>query len=89
MKFPVLWLASVSLSVWVGTEKKGVRLAWDLVSRSRITLHFGAKAVTKTKNQSVPPFERRTDLISHARSFSNHGLTKTYFVTSLKQIVLL
>ena len=51
MKFPVLWLASVSLSVWVGTEKKqGVRLARDLVSRSRITLHFGAKAVkTKTK----------------------------------------
>ena len=44
MKFPVLWLASVSLSVWVGTEK-GVRLAWDLESRSRITLHFGAKAV--------------------------------------------
>ena len=43
MKFPVLWLASVSLSVWVGTEK-GVRLAWDLVSRSRISLHFGAKA---------------------------------------------
>ena len=37
----------MSLSVWVGTEK-GVRLAWDLVSRSRITLHFGAKAV-KTK----------------------------------------
>ena len=50
MKFPVLWLASVSLSVWVGTEK-GVRLAWDLVSRSRITLHFGAKAV-KPKNQN-------------------------------------
>ena len=46
MKFPVLWLASVSLSVWVGTEK-GVRLAWDLVSRSRITLHFGAKAVKR------------------------------------------
>jgi len=34
----------VSLLVWVGTEK-GVRLARDLVSRSRITLHFGAKAV--------------------------------------------
>ena len=48
MTFPVLWLASVSLSVWVGTEK-GVRLAWDLVSRSRITLHFGAKAVKKPK----------------------------------------
>ena len=24
MKFPVLWLASVSLSVWVGTEKRGM-----------------------------------------------------------------
>ena len=23
MKFPVLWLAFVSLSVWVGTEKRG------------------------------------------------------------------
>ena len=44
MKFPVLWLTSVSLSVWVGTEK-GVRLACDLVSRLRITLHFSAKAV--------------------------------------------
>jgi len=52
MKFPVLWLTSVSLSVWVGTEK-GVRLAWDLVSRSRITLHFGAKAV-KTKTKPKP-----------------------------------
>ena len=52
MKFPVLWLASVSLSVWVGTEK-GVRLVWDLVSRSRITLHLGAKAVKpKQKNQN-------------------------------------
>ena len=50
MKFPVLWLASVSFSVWVGTEK-GVRLAWDLVSRSRITLHFGAKAVKPNQNQ--------------------------------------
>ena len=50
MKFPVLWLASVSLSVWVGTEK-GVRLAWALVSRSRITLHFGAKAVKPNQNQ--------------------------------------
>ena len=49
MKFPVLWLSFVSLWVWVGTEK-GICLAWDLVSRSRITLHFGAKAVkTKTK----------------------------------------
>ena len=49
MKFPVLWLSFVSLWVWVGTEK-GICLAWDLVSRSRITLHFGAKAVeNKTK----------------------------------------
>jgi len=34
----------------VGTEK-GICLAWDLVSRSRITLHFGAKAV-KQENSS-------------------------------------
>ena len=53
MKFPVLWLVSVSLSAWVGTEK-GVRLAWDLVSRSRITLHFGAKAVNQAMNGSFP-----------------------------------
>ena len=38
MKFPVLWLAFVSLWVWGGTEK-------GVVSRSRITLYFGAKAV--------------------------------------------
>jgi len=60
MKFPVLWLASVSLSVWVGTEK-GVRLAWDLVSRSRISLHFGAKA-ERNQNQtktSRAPFKVR------------------------------
>ena len=49
--FLVLWLASVSLSVWVGTEK-GVRLAWDLMSRSRITLHLCAKAV-KTKKPRI------------------------------------
>ena len=46
MKFPVLWLSFVSLWVWVGTEK-GICLAWDLVSRSRITLHFGAKTAKK------------------------------------------
>ena len=45
MKFPVLWLSFVS--VWAGTEKV-ISLAWDLVSRSHITLHFGAK-VAKTK----------------------------------------
>ena len=50
MKFPVLWLASVSLSVWVGTEKR-VRLARDLVSGSRITLHFGAKVVKSKKTK--------------------------------------
>ena len=44
MKFPVLWLSFVSLWVWMGTEK-GICLAWDLVSRSCITLHFSAKAV--------------------------------------------
>ena len=48
MKFPVLWLSFVSLWEWVGTEK-GICLAWDLVSRSRITLHFGAKAVKEKK----------------------------------------
>ena len=54
MKFPVLWLAYVSLSVWVGTEK-GIRLARDLVSRSRITLHFGAKAEKpKPKPELIP-----------------------------------
>ena len=36
--------------VWVGTEK-GVRLAWDLMSRSRITLHFGAKASDKRERK--------------------------------------
>ena len=53
MKLPVLWLASVSLSVWVGTEK-GVCLAWDLVCRSRITLYFGAKAVKTKTRHSCP-----------------------------------
>ena len=48
-KFPVLWLSFVSFWVWVGSEKE-ICLAWDLVSRSRITLHFGAKAVNKKKN---------------------------------------
>ena len=57
MKFPVLWLASVSLSVWVGTEK-GVRLAWDLMSRSRITLHFGAKAVKPKTKKIARHFEK-------------------------------
>ena len=49
MKFPVLWLSFVS--VWAGTGKV-ICLAWDLVSRSHITLHFGAKIVknNKTKN---------------------------------------
>ena len=42
---------AVSISAWVGAEK-GVRLAWELVSRSRITLHFGAKAV-KTKKKII------------------------------------
>ena len=50
MKFLVLWLASVSLSVWVGTEKRGTPRK-GLSVLSRITLHFGAKAVkTKIKN---------------------------------------
>ena len=59
LKFPVLWLAFVSLSVWVVTEK-GVRLAWDLVSRSRITLHFGTKAEKpKPKpNQTKSKFQK-------------------------------
>ena len=49
MKFPVLWLASVSLLVWVGTEKRGTPRKGLSVSFA-YTLHFGAKAVkTKTK----------------------------------------
>jgi len=52
MKFPVLWLSFVS--VWAGTEKV-ICLAWDLVSRSHTTLHFGAKvAKTKTKENQRP-----------------------------------
>ena len=46
MKFPVLWLSFVSLWVWAGSEK-GICLAWDLVSHSRITLYFGAKKLLK------------------------------------------
>ena len=49
MKFPVLWFSFVSLWVLAGTEK-GICLAWDLVSRPRITLHFGAKAAKTSKN---------------------------------------
>ena len=64
MKFPVLWLASVSLSVWVGTEK-GVRLAWDLMSRPRITLHLGAKAVKS--------FERETEGNSEGLLYSKQS----------------
>ena len=36
---------------WV--QKKGVRLAWDLVSLSRITLHFGAKTKKKKKKKGT------------------------------------
>ena len=49
MKFPVLWFSFVSLWVLAGTEK-GICLAWDLVSRPRITWHFGAKAAKTSKN---------------------------------------
>ena len=47
MKFPALWLSFVN--VWAGTGKV-ICLAWDLVSRSHITLHFGAKVVGKKRN---------------------------------------
>ena len=45
MKFPVLWLSFVN--VWEGIGKV-IYLAWDLGSRSYITLHFCAKAVKRT-----------------------------------------
>ena len=44
MKFPVLWLSFVS--VWAGTGKV-ICLAWDVMPRSHITLHFCAKVVKK------------------------------------------
>ena len=44
-------VVAVPFSVWAGTEKV-ICLAWDLVTRLHITLHFGAKvAKTKTKHQ--------------------------------------
>ena len=43
MKFPVLWLPFVS------ELAKVIYLAWDLGSRSYITLHFSAKVVEKEK----------------------------------------
>ena len=74
MKFPVLWLSFVSLWVWAGTEKV-ICLAWDLVSRSHITLHFefGAKAAkTKTKQKDTKhtsfSFAVQYLLIGQARS---------------------
>ena len=47
MKFLVLWLSFVP--VWPGTGKV-ICLTWDLVSRSHIALHFGAKVVKKKKD---------------------------------------
>ena len=75
MKFPVLWLASVSLSVWVGTEKGGTPRILDLVSRSRITLHFGAKAEKKKKKKKKETMRRAKTLclmhvISHFKVLS-------------------
>ena len=46
MKFPVLWLSFVSLWAWAGAEK-GICLAWDLVSRSHITLALRCKSCQK------------------------------------------
>ena len=44
----LLWLSFAS--AWARTEKV-ICLAWDLVSRSHIILHFGAKvAKSKQKN---------------------------------------
>ena len=51
MKFPVLWLASVNLSVRVGLEKRGTPRK-GLSVLSRITLHSGTKAV-KTKTKTI------------------------------------
>ena len=50
MKIPVLGLSFVS--VWAGTGKV-ICLAWDLVSRSYITLHICAKVVKKKKKRSL------------------------------------
>ena len=47
MKFPVLWLSFVS--VWAGTGKV-ICLAWDVVPRSHIILHFCVKVVEKKRN---------------------------------------
>ena len=55
MKFPVLWLSFVSVRAGTG---KVICFAWDLVSRSHITLHFGAKylVVKKQKKKKVALF---------------------------------
>ena len=37
-------LSYLTLHLCIQILEKGVRLAWDLMSRSRMTLHFGAKA---------------------------------------------
>ena len=51
MKFPVLWLSFVSLWAWAGAEK-GICLAWDLVSRSHITLALRCKSCQKKQKSS-------------------------------------
>ena len=44
------------MSVWAGIGKV-ICLAWDLVSRSHITLHFGAKLVKNKKIIKIKSFE--------------------------------
>jgi len=44
MKFPVLWLSFVRVRAGTG---KVICLAWDLVSRSHITLHLFASVAEK------------------------------------------
>ena len=60
MKFPVLWLSFVS--VWSGTGKV-ICLAWDLVSRSPITLNFCAKVVEKIYIYTVYSYRSETRLL--------------------------
>ena len=64
MKFRVLWLSFVSLWVWAGTEKV-ICLAWDLVSRSHITLDFGAKAAKTKQNKTKQNKLAEISFLSH------------------------
>ena len=61
IKFPVLWLSFVS----------ELHLAWDLGSRSYITLHFGAKAVEENREHwmTTSEFSPFIDVTSRAYHF--------------------